>query len=326
MPIKSVAIRYLSHLQVADSEITIKQRDKELLYLKRALESVYSRFRSREESSEPVTDVDASLLASRAIEKMSQKEKEVALLKAEIADLKTQLSAKPKFITEKEFKAQVSPPPPPPPRTAKAKPEVISAASSEETSQRSDVPLSPSAPPLSPPPPLPPPPQRSRTPEELSTPPPPPPPPLPLSPVLAPTTTHTASPPPPPPPPPLASIDGPGPPPPPPPPPLPLATPGSGTIPPPPPPPPAATLSGKLRKAVPAKKLRPFFWNKLQSTAIASSVWDDIPSNTTFSLDDLESTFSLDNALDPPSHRANSVRKASVTTLLDITRANNIGK
>ena len=105
----------LAHSQVADLEATIVQRDKELLYLKRALESVYSRFRSREEPREPVTDVDAALLASRAIEEMAQKEKEVAVLKAEITELKIQLSAKPKFITEKDFKAQVAPPPPPPP-------------------------------------------------------------------------------------------------------------------------------------------------------------------------------------------------------------------
>ena len=136
---------------MAESEVTIAQRDKELLYLKRALESVYSRTRPREESREPVTDVDAGLLASKAIEKMSQKEKEVAELKAEITDLKTQLTAKPKFITEKDFKAQVAPPPPPP-RPRKVKPAVISANSSEETAQPSEVSLSPSPQPLSPPP------------------------------------------------------------------------------------------------------------------------------------------------------------------------------
>ena len=45
------------------------------------------RFRSREESKESVTDVDASLLASRAIEKMTEKEKESAAPRAEITDL-----------------------------------------------------------------------------------------------------------------------------------------------------------------------------------------------------------------------------------------------
>src|SRR5258708_1574639 len=167
--IESIPIHYLTHSKITDLENTVTQRDKELLYLKRALESVYSRSRSREESKESVTDVDASLLASKAIEKMTQKEKELAVLQAEITDLKTQLAAKPRFITEKDFKAQVAPPPPPPPRPPNVKHVVISTTLSGETSSPpSDASLQQSPQPLSPPPP--PPLQRPRASNDLRSP------------------------------------------------------------------------------------------------------------------------------------------------------------
>ncbi|KAI0307002.1 hypothetical protein B0F90DRAFT_1807716 [Multifurca ochricompacta] len=262
-------------IQVVHFESTVAQKDKELLYLKRALESVYSRFRSREESREVDSDVDAAVLASRAIEDMSLKEKELITLKAEIADLRSQLAIKPKYITEKDFKALVPPPTPPPPRPSNTR-IIISTTTSSEERSHTDPGSSPSPPP----------------------PPPPPPPPLPPT---------------------LINGSGPPPPPPPPPPPL-LPTSGGISV---PPSPPAARL-GRLRNAEPAKRLRPFFWNKLQSTALASSVWNDVPSDTPFLLGDLESTFALDSARDHPLQRASTAKKAFVTTLLDITRANNI--
>ncbi|KAH9077002.1 armadillo-type protein, partial [Lactarius deliciosus] len=149
---------------IADLESTNAQKEKELLYLKRALESVYSRFRSREESKEADTDVDAALLAERAIENMSQKEKMIATLKTEIDDLKVQLAAKPKFITEKDFKVRVAPPPPPSPRAANTKPkdnDQLQGASLPPSPPRGpQLPLEPlirtlSQPPSSPPPPPP---------------------------------------------------------------------------------------------------------------------------------------------------------------------------
>ncbi|KAJ3004363.1 hypothetical protein NUW54_g4848 [Trametes sanguinea] len=102
--------------QTGELESSIAMKDKEIIYLKRALESVYSRFRSREESRESETreaEFDAQAMASRAIDSLTRKDEEIAALRAEIEDLKIQLAAKPKFITEKDYKHQVAPPPPP---------------------------------------------------------------------------------------------------------------------------------------------------------------------------------------------------------------------
>ncbi|THH10298.1 hypothetical protein EW146_g8409 [Bondarzewia mesenterica] len=73
--------------------------------------------------------------------------------------------------------------------------------------------------------------------------------------------------------------------------------------------------------------LRPFFWNKLQPASLASTVWSDVSSSSVpfFAMDDLESTFTMDNAASPLSPVSNTpARKQSVTTLLDITRANHV--
>lgn len=88
-------------------------KDKEALYLKRAMESVYSRFRSREESREP--ESDAQLMATCALDGLAERDKEIESLKATIDSLKQELAVKPKFITEKDYKQKVAPPPPPPP-------------------------------------------------------------------------------------------------------------------------------------------------------------------------------------------------------------------
>jgi diaphanous 1 len=55
------------------------------------------------------------MIAAEAIESMSQKEEEITSLRAKVEELTSLMAAKPKFITEKEYKAQVAPPPPPPP-------------------------------------------------------------------------------------------------------------------------------------------------------------------------------------------------------------------
>lgn len=95
-----------------ETELAIKSKD--ALYLKRALESVYSRFQSREENRGEA-ELDAQMIAARAIEDMSAKENEITMLKTKIEELTALLAMKPKFITEKEYKAQHAPPPPPPP-------------------------------------------------------------------------------------------------------------------------------------------------------------------------------------------------------------------
>ena len=133
------------------------------------MESVYSRFHSREEDRGEA-ELDAQTVASQAIESLTKKDDRIAALEAEVISLKAELDSRPKFVSEQEFKTKVPPPPPPP---AKRKPT-----------------LAPNPPEIASPKPSPPPP-------------PPPPPPLVLtqSPVSD-TQTSPSSPPPPPPPPP----------------------------------------------------------------------------------------------------------------------------
>ncbi|KAI0034599.1 hypothetical protein K488DRAFT_83894, partial [Vararia minispora EC-137] len=101
-----------------------------------------------------------------------------------------------------------------------------------------------------------------------------------------------------------------------------------------PPPPPIPPSPTRVRPTVPRKKLRPFFWNKLQTPVVASTVWGEVPTTreSAFDLADLEATFSLENAssarTDGGGKEAALLRspslKAGPTTLLDITRANNV--
>jgi hypothetical protein len=71
--------------------------------------------------------------------------------------------------------------------------------------------------------------------------------------------------------------------------------------------------------------MKPFFWNKLNNAPTAmATVWNDLPSHIQLDLSDLESTFIIDDAPSTPSQLL-SPKKQTVTTLLDITRANNVG-
>jgi diaphanous 1 len=83
------------------------------LYLKRALESVYTRFQSREEDRADSRDaeIDAELMAARTIERLAQKDDQISSLCLELTDLKARLAAKPKSTTDPEFKAISSPTP-----------------------------------------------------------------------------------------------------------------------------------------------------------------------------------------------------------------------
>jgi hypothetical protein len=57
-----------------------------------------------------------------------------------------------------------------------------------------------------------------------------------------------------------------------------------------------------------------------------STIWSENSSSVAFNLEDLEDTFSLDNSASKLNESTISVtKKHNVTTLLDITRANNIG-
>ncbi|GAA5889934.1 hypothetical protein JCM5296_003653 [Sporobolomyces johnsonii] len=87
-------------VKIATLETEIEGRDKEIKYLKRTLESVYSRFQSTvatavsgppqlprtPTASDPA--LDAELMANRTIEALAQREAEIAALKAELAKAK----------------------------------------------------------------------------------------------------------------------------------------------------------------------------------------------------------------------------------------------
>ncbi|KAJ3859957.1 hypothetical protein EV359DRAFT_75418 [Lentinula novae-zelandiae] len=304
-----------------------KVKDQHIQYLKRALEAVWSRFKSREEERD-TAEIDPEQMAARSIQSLELKDSQIASLIVEVADLKAQLTAKPK--TEKEFKMR-SPPPPPPP----SKPRHNSMSVSD-LSLRS---LSPSP---APPPPPPPPNHGVSAPSLLyaspivsSTesftlsplpPPPPPPPPHAISSASSTIIAALPSPPPPPPPPPPQPLSlgrSQPPPPPPPPPPQPLS------LGPPPPPPPTAFRMPARKPSKPVKRLKPFFWTKLASSAVESSIWQDITFESQFDLTDLEATFALDNTPGAGTGTASHIplspsKRQAVTTLLDITRANNI--
>ncbi|OJA15980.1 hypothetical protein AZE42_09795, partial [Rhizopogon vesiculosus] len=93
--------------QMSEMNDTLSAKDKEILYLKRALESVYSRFQTREEERAP--DMDAQLIASRTIENLTKRDDELTALKTEVADLKRLLAAKPTLMSELEFKSRNAP-------------------------------------------------------------------------------------------------------------------------------------------------------------------------------------------------------------------------
>ncbi|KAJ3474280.1 hypothetical protein NLI96_g12545 [Meripilus lineatus] len=75
----------------------------------------------------------------------------------------------------------------------------------------------------------------------------------------------------------------------------------------------------------PKTRLKPFFWNKLTGPVTSSTIWNEISPDFSPDLSDLESTFSIDDATSKSSQLSvSSPKKQAVTTLLDITRANNV--
>ncbi|SAM77134.1 related to Diaphanous protein homolog 1 [Ustilago bromivora] len=175
-----------------------------------------------------------------------------------------------------------------------------------------------------------------------SGPPPPPPPPPPPAASTPPATGFGMTPPPPPPPPPGPSSSASGglPPPPPPPPP---ARPSGGAPPPPPPPggmvptaPPGApgppAVSGVPKPPslplIPKKKRKALFWNKLPAHSLARTVWSDLPATSvdvTGEIDRLDELFAVGvKPIAPVPGAKQNERKANPTTLLDLTRAQNV--
>ena len=76
----------------------------------------------------------------------------------------------------------------------------------------------------------------------------------------------------------------------------------------------------------PKNRLKPFFWTKLTGPATASTVWNETASEFTIDLSDLESAFSIDDQANKSQLSVSAPKKQNVTTLLDITRANNVGE
>src|SRR5258706_2709601 len=145
---------------------------KETLYLKRALESVYSRFSSNMQVrvTEPQgkeSEIDAELIANRTINSLVKKDEEITSLKAQISGLnekmeklKVSSSATATPTSEEEFKSMVAPPPPPPPPAPKPKPKrQTTSASVVPTINGGETTSTPLPPGPSPAPPSPPPPQ-----------------------------------------------------------------------------------------------------------------------------------------------------------------------
>ena len=77
---------------------------------------------------------------------------------------------------------------------------------------------------------------------------------------------------------------------------------------------------------------KPFFWNKLSNAQLGSTVWSELgsPEGLVLDMKELEDTFTVDNSTQSGASQAASasslIRKQTVTTLLDITRANNVGE
>ncbi|SPO21738.1 related to Diaphanous protein homolog 1 [Ustilago trichophora] len=226
---------------------------------------------------------------------------------------------------------------PPPPPQAPAAPAVGTANVASAGSTTADP-----APVLSGPPPPPPPPPPPTGPgfavagsANGGGPPPPPPPPPPPAPGMPLGGGFGGAAAPPPPPGPLANVSGGGPPPPPPPPPPsggvagapPPPPPPTGLAPPPPPGAPGAPKPPSL-PLIPKKKRKALFWNKIPAHSLARTVWNDLPAQSVDvkgEIERLDELFAVGSkpVAAVPDNKQNGP-KAKLTTLLDLTRAQNV--
>ncbi|KAJ3492688.1 hypothetical protein NLJ89_g11182 [Agrocybe chaxingu] len=81
--------------KIGELENLISIKDKEIVYLKRALESVYTRFMLREDHHDGVkaAEMDAQLIASRTIERLTEKDLQIVSLNKEISEVPTSTAA-----------------------------------------------------------------------------------------------------------------------------------------------------------------------------------------------------------------------------------------
>lgn len=74
---------------------------------------------------------------------------------------------------------------------------------------------------------------------------------------------------------------------------------------------------------------QPFFWTKLGPAQPNPTVWDDLKEPTVnLDMKELEDIFTVDTSTvnKPSKSSRDTTKNQSLTTLLDITRANNVGK
>ncbi|BGP28584.1 hypothetical protein JCM10296v2_000320 [Rhodotorula toruloides] len=307
-------------LKIATLESTIEARDKEIKFLKRTLESVYSRFQStvvsatripgKLPSEAPAKELDHEAMATRTLEALSQRDEQIKELQLALE------KAKADIVRAKNAGQSHTP----------IAQEAIAPDSSTTPSSQPDPPR--------PPPPPPPPPVSFPRPPPPPAPPPPPPAALRRAHTVPGTsTTPNASSSP------ARPLVGsvPPPPPPPPAPPLPLAPPAhalppSGGPPPLPlPAPPVAALRSPRSPqpaGPPAKKMkarRPFFWSKLPSERLTASVWETSES-TVLEVDvaGLEQDFAVGPSSLHEVQAGAKLKKKEAVTLLGHTRAQNI--
>jgi hypothetical protein len=84
-------------------------------------------------------------------------------------------------------------------------------------------------------------------------------------------------------------------------------------------------MGGKPKAAAPAKRLKPFFWNRLDGPSLTSTIWSVPYSGVVFRADGLEDNFLLDPTPVAPSQRRQSFARKLVLTVLDNARATKIG-
>ena len=330
---------------IAEQQVQLEAKEKESKYLKRALESVYTRFQATigENAAIPtlhtrdatVSNLDAEVIASRTIATLAQRDEEVQRLKKEITSLRSSSGRATPLDHPAIAVPLVSRLPSPP---------IPGAAANSD--------MAPSQVPCPPPPPVPPIPPAPlvrkhpnfdaqsiasfaanmritrpapKAPTEVAAtpaasasspiPPVPPPPPTMASSSSMPLQSGGGTPLPPPPPPLLGSRvvpTAPGPPPPPVPPPFGI-----------PPPTPTIKLQRKATLPPPAKKLKPFFWQKIAAQSAASTIWSSIDAlDVELDNEELEKAFAIDTK--QASKVTTSAAKPKVTSLLPLARAQNI--
>jgi hypothetical protein len=77
----------------------------------------------------------------------------------------------------------------------------------------------------------------------------------------------------------------------------------------------------------PQKKLKPFFWKKLEQSTVESTIWSTLPKETlVLDLMELEETFTMGASVTAPLKSAALARKNQPVTLLDISGSSSLDR